>query len=261
MRLSLSTAAAPESSLPEILAACTRRGLSGLELVLGHAHGVDATTEDIAPIRRALDASGVVVTAIRADDVASAESPSAARLSAELAAPVVVPGEPGSSSSASATVPRERLAQAVDIYARSGGTLLFEHGTDPAEASALREQVEASDTDVLGLSWQVDPEAPGFAENAAGVLSASGSLLRHIRLLGGGPEAMGQEGLGLGSLMARLALAGYAGNIAIAPSTSRYRLVWRRWMESGGGWGCGSKAQDESLVELDLATVQRGEGR
>lgn len=39
------------------------------------------------------------------------------------------------------------------------------------------------------------------------------------------PEGSAQEGLGVGSLMARLAVAGFGGTVALAPSSERYRVV------------------------------------
>jgi hypothetical protein len=64
---------------------------------------------------------------------------------------------------------------------------------------------------------------------------------------------MGQEGQGIGALMARLTLAGYQGTLALAPSTSRYLYAWGAWLGRGtGGWGCGSKTADDSLVRLNV---------
>ena len=44
MRLALSSAAAPDASLEELLDACARRGIDALELEEGHGHGLDADT-------------------------------------------------------------------------------------------------------------------------------------------------------------------------------------------------------------------------
>lgn len=76
------------------------------------------------------------------------------------------------------------------------------------------------------------------------------SRLRYIRFRGGGPEAAQQSGLGVGALMARLALARFAGPLVLAPSTPKYRYIWHAWLGRAGGWGCGSKQADASLVSL-----------
>src|SRR5690606_15891059 len=136
-------------------------------------------------------------------------------------------------------------------YAAEGGTLLVAHGSDPDDVGTLRRAVDLAPGGALGLGWEVDPGAEDVTGRITTVLRAAGPHLRHIRLLGGGPEAVQHEGRGIGALMARLALSGYDGPLALAPSTARYRTAWSAWLGRGGGWGCGSKASDPSLVQLN----------
>ncbi|HEX7117948.1 MAG TPA: hypothetical protein VF212_04135 [Longimicrobiales bacterium] len=246
MRLALSTEAAPDLALADLVAACVRRGLAALELVEGHAHGVSPTlpAEALERVRRRLPADGPRIAAFRAGSIERATSPLAAALSAALAVPVVAPaGDEGDDDS---------LLEAAGRYAAAGGTLLVAHGTDAGRAERLRRVVEAAPEGALGLAWDVDPDDDGLAAASAAVLEAAGPHLRHVRLRGGGPEAAGQEGRGIGPLMARLTLAGYDGTLALAPSTSRYRYAWSAWLGRRGGWGCGSKSAGPSPVRLGI---------
>jgi hypothetical protein len=67
----------------------------------------------------------------------------------------------------------------------------------------------------LGLSSGAAP---------ARLLDRLGERLRHVRILGGGPEAALHEGQGVGELMGRLALAGYTGTVILSPGS---KLTWR----------------------------------
>ena len=246
MRLVLSTAAATDFTLDELISACRRRGLAGIELVAGHAHGVDTTLDpaELGAIRQRLEAGGAPVVVFRTPP-AGAFHPNAARLSSALGAPVIASpeGEDG--------IPADALLSAAAAYAAEGGTLLVAHGSEPDEVGRLRRVIERAPAGVLGLAWEVDPAAGTITGRVAAVLEAAGPHLRYVRLLGGGPESAQHEGRGIGPLMAHLALAGYGGPLALAPSTPRYRTAWSRWLGRGGGWGCGSKAADPSLVRLE----------
>src|SRR5690606_10272033 len=176
--------------------------------------------------------------------VAEALHVNAVRLSATLGAPVVAGCE-------SDGVAEGALLSAAAAYALAGGALLVAHGSDPAEVRRLRRTIEYAPPGALGLAWEVDPSAEDVSARIPALLRAAGPYLRHIRLLGGGPESVQHEGRGIGPLMAHLALAGYDGPLALAPSTARYRTAWSAWLGRGGGWGCGSKASDPSLVQLN----------
>src|SRR5690606_1187708 len=203
----------------------------------------DVCSSDLA-VRQRLEAGGAPVVAFRTTP-AGAFHPNAARLSAVLGAPVVVSpeGENG--------IPADALLSAAPAYEAEGAMLLVAHGSEPDDVGRLRRVIEHAPAGALGLAWEVDPAADSRTARIAAVLRAAGPHLRHIRLLGGGPESAQHEGRGIGPLMARLALAGYDGPLALAPSTPRYHTAWSLWLGRGGGWGCGSKAADPSLVRLD----------
>lgn len=247
MRLSLSTEAAPDLALSDLLAACARRGLVALELVEGHAHGVstESPPEVLAQVRGEVASEGGRIAAYRVDTLERATSPAAAALAKGLGTSIVAPAGDDAADD-------EILLRAAELYAAAGATLLVAHGARPARVERLRQIIEAAPEGVLGLAWDVDPEDDALATSIAAVLRAAGPHLKHVRLRGGGPEAAGQEGRGIGPLMARLTLAGYDGTLALAPSTPRYRYAWGAWLGRHGGWGCGSKSADASLVTLDL---------
>ncbi len=252
MQLTLSTEAAPDLALGELLEACARRGIAALELVEGHAHGVspESNAEVLAHVRGEVASVGGRIAAFRVDSVERATSPATAALGAALCTSIVAP------ASADA-VDDEIFLRAAELYAAEGITLLIEHGAQPARVERLRQIIEAAPEGALGLAWDVDPEDAALATSTAAVLRAAGPHLKHVRLRGGGPEAAGQEGRGIGPLMARLTLAAYDGTLALAPSTPRYRFAWGAWLGRHGGWGCGSKRADASLVTLDLDNGRR----
>jgi sugar phosphate isomerase/epimerase len=265
MQLVLSTAAAVDFTLEELLSGCARRGLAGLELVSGHAHGVSPgiPASDLEAFARRALAHGAPLVGFRAP-WQEAGTLRAARLSRALGAPIVsVPPKEEATVRADTTVPEEvtphedapdrGVAATIEAYARARGTLLLVHGTDPEEAGRLRRLAEAAPAGSCGLAWEVEPAAGDLTEHVAAVLEAAGSHLMHIRLLGGGPESPQHEGRGIGALMARLTLAGYRGSIALAPSTPAYHVLWRTWLGRRGGWGCGSKTSDPTLVQLDIS--------
>ncbi|HEX6940859.1 MAG TPA: hypothetical protein VF158_15690 [Longimicrobiales bacterium] len=233
MRLALSTEAAPELPLADLVAACVRRGLAALELVDGDGHGLSPArpAEARERLRTALAGSGITVAAFRARSLERACSAEMAAFAAAIGAPVVAP----------AGTAGDEVLEAARVYAGAGAMLLLAHGADPERVEALRALVEAAPAGSLGLAWDVEP-AEELSPVVAPVLQAAGPWLRHIQLRGGGPEAMGQEGRGIGVLAARLTLAGYDGTMALAPSTPRYRYAWGAWLGRRGGWGCGSKS-------------------
>lgn len=251
MHLSLSSAAAPDAALSDLLTACTRRGLGALELVEGNAHGV-GTGIDAARAKAILAAArheGIRVCGLYLQEMDRGDLVPAARLAAALEAPVVIPTH---------GIDREILSEAAVVFGAAGAQLLLAHGSDPAAVEMLRRTLETlSFPPALGLAWEIRPERDDPAL-VGGALTTAGALLRYARLHGGGPEAAEQSGRGVGALMARLALARYAGPLVLTPSTSRYHYVWRAWLGRAGGWGCGSKQSDPSLVTLNLETLSAG---
>jgi hypothetical protein len=97
-----------------------------------------------------------------------------------------------------------------------------------------------------------------LGDRVARLLDLFGRRLSHIRLLGGGPEAALHEGGGIGEVMGRLALSGYAGTMVLAPSSDRYRVAWQTWLGRRGGWGCGSRVSHPSLVQLSSTGAMGG---
>src|SRR5690606_3156330 len=147
VRLALSTAAATEFTMDELLAACRRRGLAGIELVAGHAHGVDTAVDpaELGAVRQRLEAGGAPVVAFRTTP-AGAFHPNAARLSAVLGAPVVVSpeGENG--------IPADALLSAAPAYEAEGAMLLVAHGSEPDDVGRLRRVIEHAPAGALGLA-------------------------------------------------------------------------------------------------------------
>jgi hypothetical protein len=254
MQLSLSSAAAPEAALAELLAACARRGLAALELVEGHAHGLGPEwgTGDGEALRSATRGAGVALCALYVTSPGRHALGDAARVAAELAVPVVVPAP---------ALVGDLLPRAVRRCADAGAALLLAHGSDPAQVEALLEQLAAlPGGESVGLAWEVRPETDD-PDGMAGVPAVAGRRLRYVRLHGGGPESARQTGHGVGALMARLALARYGGPVVLTPSNPQYHYIWRAWLGRAGGWGCGSKQSDSSLVTLENAPIAVGGDR
>jgi hypothetical protein len=247
MRLCLSAAAAHHLTLDELLDACRRRGLGGLEIVArGDAEphpapGVRAAEPPQPGAGRNIDFTGIVVLeprAPRARELALART---------LGVPIVIdPGEgdlPG--------------LDALRRHADQGGRVLLMHGTRADDAERLLDCIERLPAGSGALAWEVDPNHDDIGE-VPGVLKTTAGKLEYIRLKGGGPEAIQQTGLGIGALMARLALARFSGPLVIAPSKERYHRVWAAWLGRGGGWGCGSKQSDPELLRLPLLAFGAG---
>lgn len=245
MKLALSTAAAPDFSLAELMDACERRGLAALELIAGDRHGVGPELDhrEVTEIAAEAAARGIVIAGYRARGLWEATAPETVRLAFGLNAPVIVALDDEEDDVAAVIYAARR-------YAAIGARLLLEHHSAVTEIEALRTLAERAGPDTIGLAWDADPTTGGL-DDAAGIITAAGPHLRHIRLRGGGPEVAQGEGQGIGSLMGRLTLAHYGGHLAIAPSTPRFHVAWNAWLGRGrGGWGCGSKQSDESLVSL-----------
>ena len=254
MRLSLSSAAAPDASLDELLAGCARRGLSGLELAEGDGHALSLSTTPgvgAAMADYARDA-GVAICAIHLPSLARDEIEAAACLAAAMDAPLVVPLK---------GFDRTVLPRAAEACSDRGTRLLLAHDSDARVPEAVRWLLEPlPHGDAVGLAWNV---RPGVDEptRIGDVLDAAGEALCYIRLHGGGPESQAQTGQGVGGLLAALALRRYAGPLVLTPSVPNYRYVWSAWLGRAGGWGCGSKQSDATLVTLDRSSYAITEPR
>jgi hypothetical protein len=246
MRLGLSSAAAPGIALPKLLEACRARGITQLEVVL------DATSEDgpspAAFERERLDGpawDGVRLAGLALHSWHPDCGEQVVRLASALEAPLLVevadllPGEVD-------VLLRRSVAAKVRV--------LLVHGTNPRAALRLRRLVSRLPRGAAGLAWQIDPAIDDPLDVPA-VLVAAGTDLDYVRLRGGGPETVRQTGLGIGAVMARLALVRYAGPLVMTPSASRHQRAWRDWVNGRGGSGCGSKKSDPALVQLQLTVV------
>lgn len=242
MNLVVCSTAAPDAALPELLHAAARRGLAGIELAGGGGHGLGplAPQAELAAARRAAADAGAGIASYRAASLEEAASCECAHFAAFLGLAVIAP---------CAWFDDATLARTAECYRAAGARLVLTHGSDPDEAGSLRERVETVALDSLGLGWEVRPGDDDPAA-APAVLRAAGPRLEYVRLHGGGPESPGQTGQGVGAVMARLTLARYRGPLVLTPSTPRYHEVWRRWLGRDGGWGCGSKTSDPSLVQI-----------
>lgn len=242
MRLGLSSAAAPDAAFDELLAICARRGLAAVELREEDGHGVTGIPYGIsgAAAQERAQAAGVEITGFRSRT--GGEDLALARVAAAAGAPVLVDGCCASSRA-------DRAAGLASVGAEIAVTL---HGD--ASADAL-DQVLSCECQV---AWEAKVAPGDLGTTAARLLDHLGHRLRHVRIIGGGPEVAMNEGKGIGELMGRLALAGYTGSIILAPNSTRYRVAWQNWLGRRGGWGCGSREEDRSLVDLGATTLTGG---
>jgi hypothetical protein len=235
MRLGLSSEAAPDASLGELLDAVVRRGLTTLELRDGDAHGVAPEDRALSGAVAAKRAAAAEVTITGYRMARTGHDLWLARLSAELGAPVILGGPD------EITTRIDRASQMVVAGAQVAVVLRGDSAEDDAALAASAG---------LALAWEAEPGLGSLGRMAESLLQRFPGELRHIRLIGGGPEAAMQEGKGVGELMRCLALTGYQGTLVLAPSTTRYRVAWQTWLGRRGGRGRGSNTADPSLVSL-----------
>lgn len=238
--LALSANAVPNLSLAEIELVCQARGLDGQELVV--RPGLDP--EHL--VARVCEANARVV-AIRVAHLAEHTAPALARASRILAAPVSV---------ASDIAQPALLDRIVSVFEDAGGRLLLGHRTDLDEALATLAVIDALDTSVVDVAWEIEPSVDTLDEGSA-VLFAIGERLGLVRLHGGGPEQRDQDGRGIGPLLGELAVSGYRGPIVLCPSSRDPAILerWARWAESRGSSGCGHAVSTREVV-LDMRDVE-----
>lgn len=228
MRLGLSSAAAPDADFGALVHACRQRGLAALELRECDEHGVPFTTVAAGVAAGSAD----LIHGLYAD--ASSDAARLAGTSTALRAPIVV-GDDGDAA--------QRIRLARDIVARGGAAL-------PLMRGPAREWLDSVTASGAPWAWEIDPSHTDVARDAELVLHDAEQRLAYIRFIGGGPEAALQDGRGVGAVMGRLALAGFGGAVILVPSSTRYRVAWATWLGRRGGWGCGSKVADATLVRL-----------
>lgn len=80
------------------------------------------------------------------------------------------------------------------------------------------------------------------------VLDVTAPTLAHVRLRGAGPEAPSGTGeaVGTGTLFKELALRGYNGTVALAPSRTDRAQDWREWIFDEYGWGCNTAVKKKT---------------
>jgi hypothetical protein len=249
MRLALSSAAAPGASLGELLEAAARRGLAAVELVEGHGHGIDPGLTGLRDAEDAATRAAVAGVSIAAYRLTAGfargcgdDSQTLARLADALGARILLPL---ASDAGDDTDSWEEAGAAVDDLRGRGVDAL---PVLPAGPAALRALAGLGWTGPV--AWDADPAAGELAETGQELLALKDIELELVGLRGGGPESTEQEGRGVGALMARLALSGFGGVVALSPSSERYRVIWDAWLGRRGGWGCGSKSEDRTLVTL-----------
>lgn len=229
MQLLLSSAALPDASLENLEDAAQRRSLRGLELVLeaGHAHGLDAARE-LRPVGHEVD-----------DRTAT---PSPVRW-------VLAPSRAGTGEvlywGHRAHILRAGLIVKQPVAEVPPGvrTALL-HTTDVEEASRAAVWAERNGAYTC---WEVNVGRLE-ADVLYDVLEVTGPHLVHVRLLGAGPESQQEEAdvSGRGALFSQLALQGYGGSIALAPSAPERTALWHAWLLEQRGWGCGTAARKKA---------------
>ena len=240
MLLGLSSAAAPDAGLEELVDIAARRGFGALELNEGDAHGItpDSDRRAILGVLERAAGAGVRISGYRA--LRTGHDVALARLSRALGAPVLLDGPAEAAA---------RVARATAMDAAGAEVAVVLHG------SSVAEDAELAGSAGLPLAWDADPRL-GVLDGTVQALLRRGAL-RHVRLLGGGPEAAMQDGMGVGEMMRRLAVGGYAGTLVLAPSTARFRVAWRKWLGRRGGWGCGGSSGGElPLVHLASSATE-----
>lgn len=243
MRLTLSSSAAPDAALDELVDACVRRGLAAVALCAGDAHCVfpgPDTLERRAAVTRARSA-GVAIASYRTSALDQPER--LRRLAADVGIPIVLDPPDCDVSSAIRVAARLRDAGVPVSVAVRG----IDAVNDAADVAAAE----------LGIAWDADPATAPVAQHADALLEDCGRWLREVRLIGGGPEAAMQEGRGVGSLMGALALARFDGDLVLTPSSPRYRVAWQTWL-GRRGWGCGSSAEAHVLPLAGAAPAAGG---
>jgi hypothetical protein len=239
MQLAVSSAAAPDLPLADLIEGCQRRGLAAVELVVEtlSRSGSEDLPQMAERIADAFAGSPVSISSIAA--LTPGEGIGLAlHLGGALGVPVVVPGT---------AVTGDSLPLLV-AHLAAGGELLLLHTVGTA-ASPESARARAALGSRAGIALEVDPGRDAPASIPA-VLQSVGDTMRYVRLRGGGPEAVQQTGLGVGTLMGRLALARFAGPLVITPGEPTYHHAWLAWLSRSGGWGCGSKQSDSTLVRL-----------
>lgn len=230
MQFTLSSTALPEASIETLRHAAQWRDLAALELVLGVGHP-----------QRLADPGDVFLT-----DAGGGPTPAKGDPPVQW---LLLQGTP----SVTAVLYRSRQASLLDAglllqnaipESPLGLPLGLVHGTDRKAAQKAAAWARMHDAKTC---WTVelghrDPEQ--FAD----VLEVTAPTLAHVRLLGAGPETQSAAPgtAGTGAVLKELALHGYSGSVALAPSADGSTAAWREWLFERRGWGCGTAAQKKA---------------
>lgn len=233
MKLLLSSDALPRATLADLADASRRRSLAGLELTLQRSQG-HALDDSICPVRHSRGEACIPpdlespVSWLRVPDEISLQMLMIWASEAHVAGAGLLLSKP-----VSELPPAARYA--------------LVHGTDPDEA---RRAVEWAEKHHCGTAWEAGAERkePSVVDE---VLRITMPRLSHVRLLGSGPEAETptDEPSGTGALLAKLALKGYSGTVALAPLDLERLPDWEKWLARGRGWGCGTAAEKQARAQ------------
>jgi len=239
MQLALSSAAAPNAGLHTLVQGALRHGLPVLELRAGDAHGFatppESAADTTAALVRELTAAGIGVVGY--SDTGSTNAASLASLARTLGSALFV--------DADAALP-ERMRRADCLRAAGAEAAIVVRG------DAVLDDARIAAREGHALVWECDPQRTPIGELAPVLLAEYGASVRHVRLMGGGPEGVMHEGRGVGALMSRLALSGFAGSVILAPSSPRFHVVWATWLGRRAGTGCGSTAAGAAPIDLPV---------
>jgi len=225
MQLSLSSTAAPSASLPALRRGARRRALDGLELVVDPGeYGPGAGRPDAPWPPSSLEGGTppvrwILLEATRSPADLLYWSRQAHLLDAGLVCRGAVTESP-------LCVP-----------------LALAHSTDRASAHRAATWARMHEAQTC---WEV--EIGQVTEQAmVDVLDVTTPTLAHVRLVGAGPEdSSNAERVGTGDVLRVLALRGYSGTVALAPSAGASRARWRRWLFDERGWGCNTAAKKKA---------------
>lgn len=222
MQMILSSAALPEGSLEMLRRGARRRGLKGLELVVGtggdpacelnrSAAGPETTTKEEPPVRWVLGREAVSeVEVMYWGRQAHLLGTGLLLRQPVSASPIAVP-------------------------------LAVLHPTDQTDTQRAAAWARLHDA---STAWTVDLRRDS-QEAFDAILDATAPTLSHVRLVGAGPEAQSAAPgtTATGTVLKELALRGYDGTVALAPSPDGSPGAWRDWLFEERGWGCNTAAK------------------
>lgn len=234
MKLSLSSAALPDGSLTDLMRGARQRNFEGLEVIVGagHGHRIEATCETessgasefgrSAPKEEGSDVP--VHWLLLEEDASTAEVLYWGRRAHLLRTGLVLPDGVTDSP--------------------VGVPTALRHPTDQAAAQRALAWAQMHGAKTC---WEVEIGQASMSE-VENALEVTAPRLAHVRLLGAGPEPEMNEPsvVGTGDVLKALALRGYEGTVALAPSTAGRREAWPAWLFETQGWGCNTAAKKKA---------------